>query len=125
MGIELTMGDRCLALVTCCGAHREENGWRQRDVAGRIGSNQSQVSKWEIGHDDFGWAVDYFFDKLLVLFSYPDDLLDWWADFQLARMEEALSKARSYREQIVTRHDSSAPVLLKLDRLIEQSQEHY
>jgi transcriptional regulator with XRE-family HTH domain len=77
--------------------HRSRNGWRQSDLAEQIGTNQTQVSKWETGQEPFeSWAISNFFDKLLVLFGYQKDLLDWWADHELARIEAALAAAHLY-----------------------------
>jgi transcriptional regulator with XRE-family HTH domain len=105
--------------------HRSELGWRQADLAEQIGTNQTQVSQWETGREAFGlWAVSTFFDKLLQLFGYPQDLLDWWAEREVTQIEETVAQARSYLDEAATRHGKKAPVLKKLDRLIEQSRVH-
>jgi len=101
--------------------HRNVRGWRQQELADRIGTSQSQVSAWETGRDDFRWAVPFYVQKLLEQFGYPEDLLDWWAEHEMTQIKETESRIRSVRDQAVARHSEEAPVLANLERLIEQA----
>ena len=105
--------------------HRNMKGWTQAELAHRIGTNQTQVSQWETGREEFAsWAIDRHFDVLLTLFDYPEDLLDWWVERQLTEIEQTMSKAHSFREQ-ASRHRRPTSLLAKLDHLIERSRVHH
>jgi transcriptional regulator with XRE-family HTH domain len=106
--------------------HRNAKDWTQKELADHLGTNQTQVSQWETGREQFGsWAVGRYFPALQKLFGYPEDLLEWWTERELTRMEETVSQARSFKANAAARHGKKAPVLVKLDRLIEQARAHH
>lgn len=102
-------------------AHRHRRGWTQDELAHKLGINQSAISLWENGCELWGRRSRLqHFNDLVEVFGYPEDLIVWWIDDNIAKIENAISKtyelvghaARSHRRDIV---------LAKLDDLIEQS----
>ena len=53
--------------------HRLERGWRQDELAAKLGTHQGQISQWETGRDPL--VIQFFFDKLVMIFDYPEDML--------------------------------------------------
>jgi transcriptional regulator with XRE-family HTH domain len=101
--------------------HRYAQGWTQAELARHIGTNQTQISQWETGREDFAnWAITVYFDKLLELFDYPEDLLVWWVERVLTWVEKTTSQAHSYKER-ASRRGRPTSVLAKLEHLIEQN----
>jgi transcriptional regulator with XRE-family HTH domain len=101
--------------------HRFAKNWNQSLLAHQISTSQTQVSAWETGREDFGsWAVNAFFDKLLELFDYPEDLLTWWVERELTEIEKTISKAHTLKEQ-ASRRARPMTVLARLDQLIDRN----
>ncbi len=105
--------------------HRYAKDWTQGELASQIGTNQTQVSQWETGREDFGtWALGAYFDKLLTIFDYPEDMLTWWVEQQLTAIEKTTSKAHEYKEHASGR-SRPVGVLARLDHLIEQNRRQH
>ena len=101
--------------------HRNERGWKQDELAAKLGTNQTQISQWETGRESWGsWTVERFFDNLVMIFDYPEDMLNWWVEQQLTGIEETTSKIREFKAQ-ATRRDRPVNLMTKLDELIEQN----
>ncbi len=101
--------------------HRFERGWRQDELAEKLGTNQTQVSQWETGREDWGaWVIERFFDNLIMIFDYPEDMLSWWVERELTEIEKATSKIHEFKAQ-AARRGRPASMLTKLDELIGQN----
>ncbi len=102
-------------------AHRHSRGWTQDELARKLGLNQSAVSLWENGRELWGRrSRQQHFDDLVEVFGNPEDLIVWWIDDTLAKIEDTIGKARELVGR-VARHHQPDNVLVKLDALIERS----
>ncbi|MGH3904886.1 MAG: helix-turn-helix domain-containing protein [Pseudonocardiaceae bacterium] len=102
-------------------AHRHRRGWTQDELARKLGLNQSAVSLWENGRELWGRrSRQQHFDDLVEVFGNPEDLIVWWIDDTLVKIENTIGKAHELVGR-VARHQQPDNVLVKLDALIEQT----